>query len=161
MAMPTQAITLPAFCGPTRPTPQLNAPVMTRLSAQPSSTRPASSTPTDTAGSAAKASDTRKARPEKVETTKPVTTARLAPRVSASVPAQARESKAAANWLPTTRPTTSALMPSVSCTCSGRTGKGRPMVRKPTNTASVIGSSFRKTLGGACEAPARKDDGFM
>ncbi len=46
MAMPTQAMTLPAFCGPIMPTPQLKAPVMIRLSAQPSSTRPAASTQT-------------------------------------------------------------------------------------------------------------------
>src|SRR5260370_20519993 len=41
-------------------------------------------------------------------------------------------------------------MPSVSCTCSGRTGRGTPNVRKPTNTDRVMGSIVRNTFVVRC-----------
>ncbi|MNL51934.1 hypothetical protein D3C87_1750730 [compost metagenome] len=75
---------------------------------------------------------------------KPLTTARLAPRRSAIAPAPARDSSAAANCTPATTPTASAPSASVPSTYRGSTGMGRPIMKKPTNTASVKGSNCRK-----------------
>jgi hypothetical protein len=55
MAVPTQAITLPALSGATEARPQLTPPVMMKLSPAPSSARPRSRMARDTVGSAAKA----------------------------------------------------------------------------------------------------------
>ena len=59
IAIPTHAMTLPVFCGPTSPRPQLNAPVMTKLSAAPRAALPARRIPTDVAGLATKGSEAR------------------------------------------------------------------------------------------------------
>jgi len=57
IAIPIQAIALPVFLGPASPKPQLNAPVMTKLSAPPSSARPASRMQADRMGAEAVRSD--------------------------------------------------------------------------------------------------------
>lgn len=59
MAMPFQAMTLPAFCGPTRPMPQPIAPVTIRLSPMASRMRPATRIHTDVVGASRKASEAR------------------------------------------------------------------------------------------------------
>ncbi|MNL51631.1 hypothetical protein D3C87_1747420 [compost metagenome] len=87
MATPTQAMTRPAFCGPTRPTPQLNAPVTIRLSAHPISARPANSAVSAPCGRADKMSANTYNTPAAAPSRQPITTARLAPWRSASAPA--------------------------------------------------------------------------
>src|SRR4051794_13723981 len=86
-----------------------------------------------------------------------MTTALLAPRLSANRPAHTRETSEAANWLPATSPTTKVPRPRPWWTWSGSTGKARPMTRKPTRTTAMIGSSVARTgragaAGGATDA---------
>jgi hypothetical protein len=57
IAVPTQAIIWPIFCGPTSANPQANAPVTMKLSAPPSTARPRSRIVTDVFGSSTKRSD--------------------------------------------------------------------------------------------------------
>src|SRR5712691_4620677 len=116
IAVPIQARTLPVFCGPPSTSPQLCAPVMMKLSPAPSSARPRSRIVTEIAGSLTKRSDSRYSSPAKAETIRPVTTACLAPRLSACRPAHTRETSDAANWLPATRPTMKVLRPRPWCT---------------------------------------------
>jgi hypothetical protein len=59
MAMPTHAMTRPAFLGPASAKPQAAAPVMMKLSAAPSNARPASRTLTDSRGALTRPSEAR------------------------------------------------------------------------------------------------------
>ncbi len=59
IAIPAHAITRPAFSGPARERPQLTAPVIIKLSAPPSSARPASRMLTEIHGVPAKGSESR------------------------------------------------------------------------------------------------------
>ena len=59
IAVPTQAMTLPASRGSTSASPQLSAPVMMKLSAPPSSARPSSRIVTDVTGVPVNRSDRR------------------------------------------------------------------------------------------------------
>jgi hypothetical protein len=59
IAVPTQAMIWPVFCGPTSASPQLNAPVTMKLSAPPSTARPRRRIVTDVSGSPTNRSDRR------------------------------------------------------------------------------------------------------
>jgi hypothetical protein len=59
IADPTQAMTLPVLPTSTSASPQLTAAVMMKLSAAPSSARPASRTATDVSGAPTKPSEAR------------------------------------------------------------------------------------------------------
>ena len=82
IAVPTQAITLPACSLSTRARPHATAPVMMKLSAPPRIARPASSTPTDSTGMPTSQSDTWYSSPETAAAMSPATTPFLAPRLS-------------------------------------------------------------------------------
>src|SRR5689334_18938478 len=66
-------------------------------------------------------------------------TACFAPRRSACRPAQTRDTRDAANWVPATRPTTNVPSPRRSWTWRGSTGIAMPMIRKAMKTTSMIG----------------------
>ena len=118
---------------------------MMKGSATPVIKRANSNTAIDAEGCATSASEAKYTGPTQTAPSRPSAIARLGPRVSVTASDMPRPSRMDVRyWLPITTPTTTVPMPSVSCTWCGTTGNAIPIAKKPTKTASVMGSSGRK-----------------